>query len=338
MNETRIAISSPARRAGLRRLAALGLAAALLPAAAVAAPAANWPSKPVRVVVPYAPGGIADIAARSVAQKLAEQTGQPFVVENKPGADTRIGTEFVARAAGDDHLLLLAGGGFAVNNALFDKLPYDTAKDFVPIGLVVSNPLLLVTGANQPYAKVSDFVDAARAGKPVTLASGGRGTLSHMSMELLASNTQVPITHVPYKGGSAHTADVVSGLVSGIFENPSSALPLVRSGKYVPIAVTSSKRSAALPDVPTVAESGVSDFEVINWFGLFAPAGISGEVAQRMAHELKQALSAPDLRQRFANDGVDVGGPMLADFGAFVADETAKWGDIVQRRGIRGDQ
>lgn len=300
--------------------------------------AAEWPSKPVRVVVPYAPGGIADIAARAVSQKMAAQTGQAFIVENRPGADTRIGTEYVSRAQGDDHVLLLAGGGFAVNNSLFKTLPYDTTRDFVPVGLVVSNPLLLVTGKDQPYKTVGEIVDAARSGKPVTLASGGRGTLSHMSMELLASSTSVLITHVPYKGGSAHTADVVSGLVTGIFENPSSALPLVRGDKYRPIAVTGSRRSTALPDVPTVAESGVKDFEVINWFGLFAPAGIPDASVTAMAAELKEALSADDLRKRFADDGVDVGGPMRADFGAFVADETQKWSAIVESRKIRGDE
>lgn len=325
------------RRAILGSMLSACLGLGLIAGAAAPAAAADWPSKPVRVIVPYAPGGIADIAARAVAQKMAEQTGQPFVVENKPGADTRIGTEYVSRAKGDDHVLLLAGGGFAVNNALFDKLPYDTARDFVPVGLVVSNPLLLVTGKSQPYETVGEIVEAARAGKPITLASGGRGTLSHMSMELLASNAGVPITHVPYKGGSAHTSDVVSGLVTGIFENPSSALPLVRGDKYRPIAVTGARRSPALPDVPTVAESGIKDFEVINWFGLFAPAGIPETSVAAMAGELKQALSAQDLRQRFANDGVDVGGPMRQDFGKFVADETAKWGAIVKSRNIRGD-
>ena len=314
------------------------LGIAVLAASATAVHAAQWPQKPVRVVVPYAPGGIADISARAVAQKMAEQTGQPFVVENRPGADTRIGTEYVSRAQGDDHVLLLAGGGFAVNNALFDTLSYDTARDFVPLGLVVSNPLLLVTGMGQPYKSVSDIVEAARAGKPVTLASGGRGTLSHMSMELLAANASVSITHVPYKGGSAHVSDVVGGLVTGIFENPSSALPLVRADKYRPIAVTSSQRSPALPEVPTVAESGLKDFDVINWFGLFAPAGIPAESVNAMAAELKEALSAKDLRQRFAADGVDVGGPMVAAFGTFVADETAKWAAIVKSRNIRGNE
>lgn len=304
---------------------------------AAAAPS-EWPSKPVRLVVPYAPGGIADIAARSAAQKMAEQTGQPFVVENKPGADTRIGTEYVARAKGDAYVLLLAGGGFAVNNALFDNLPYDTVRDFVPVGLVVSNPLLLVTAADKPYQNVGDLVQAAKKGEVITLASGGRGTLSHMSMELLASSTGVPITHVPYKGGSAHTADVVSGLVSGIFENPSSALPLVRSGKYKPLAVTGAQRNSALPDVPTVMESGVEGFEVINWFGMFAPAGIEPATTQKMAAVLERALQDESLRKRFSSEGVTVGGPLGSQFGSFVADETKKWATIVESRNIRDNQ
>lgn len=302
-----------------------------------AADAEAWPTKPVRVIVPYSPGGIADISARSVAQKMSEITGQSFIVENKPGADTRIGTEFVARATGDSHMLLLAGGGFAVNNSLFDNLRYDTAQDFTPLGLVVSNPLLLVTGAQQPYANVSELVSASKAGEHITLASGGKGTLSHMSMELLASSMQAPITHVPYKGGSAHTSDVVSGLVSGIFENPSSAMPLIKAGKYKVIATTGATRSAVLPEVPTVAESGVAGFEVVNWFGLFAPADIPPQTVDKMAAVLAQALEAKDLRARFESEGVAVGGPRTKDFDAFVKSETGKWAEIVKARNIRSD-
>lgn len=318
--------------------AACAILAGGLAALAPAAPALaqDWPAKPVRIVVPYAPGGIADIAARATAQKLAENTGQSFIVENKPGADTRIGTEYVSRAAPDGYTLLLAGGGFAVNNALFEnKLPYDTARDFQPVGLVVSNPLLLVVGSVQPYRSVDDLLAAARKGdKPVTLASGGKGTLSHMSMELLASMMKVPITHVPYRGGSAHTADVVSGVVSGIFENPSSALPMVKAGKYRPLAVTGAQRSPALPDVPTMQESGVQGFDVINWFGLFMPAGVPAPVADQVAARLSEALQAQDLKDRFAREGVTVGGPTQAAFGEFVAEETRKWGEIVRSRGI----
>ncbi|ARP96742.1 tripartite tricarboxylate transporter substrate binding protein [Bordetella genomosp. 13] len=316
-----------------------GLAAATLGwAAAASAAAPVWPERPVRVIVPYAPGGIADIAARAVAQKMSVNTGQPFVVENKPGADTRIGTEQAARADADGYTLLLAGGGFAVNNALFDKLPYDTARDFTPVGLVVSNPLVLVTGGEQPYRTLQDMLaEAAQPGKQVTLASGGKGTLSHMSMELLASTKKLPIVHVPYRGGSAHVADVVSGQVSGIFENPSSAIPLIRSGKYRALAVTGAQRSPALPEVPTMMESGLPNFQVTNWFGMFMPDGVPEPVAAEVARQLQQALADAGLRARFAQDGVTVGGPMRAEFGKFVADETARWGDIVRSRGIRAD-
>jgi len=328
-------IASSRLRAACANLAgAFALLAAAGPALGQA-----WPERPVRVVVPYAPGGIADIAARATAQKLAQNTGQSFIVENKPGADTRIGTEFVSRAEPDGYTLLLAGGGFAVNNALFPgKLPYDTARDFQPVGLVVSNPLLLVVGSVQPYKSVQELLQAARGkDKPVTLASGGKGTLSHMSMELLASMEDVPITHVPYRGGSAHTADVVSGVVTGIFENPSSALPMVKAGKYRPLAVTGAQRNPALPDVPTMQESGVDGFDVVNWFGLFMPAGVPAPVADQVAAQLAKALSAQDLKDRFAGEGVSVGGPSQAEFGKFVADETVKWGEIVRSRGISGN-
>lgn len=327
----------PGRHTGLRRLIPALAAICVMAAAPAVAHADAWPSKPVRVVVPYGPGSIADISARSVAHKLSEMTGQRFVVENKPGADTRIGTEVVARERGNDHVMLLAGGGFAVNNALFDDLRYDTAKDFIPLGLVVSNPLLLVLGAEQPYGSVKELVAASKDGENITLASGGKGTLSHMSMELLSAQMDAPITHVPYKGGSAHTADVVSGLVTGIFENPSSALPVLRSGKYKVIATTGAQRSPALPEVPTVAESGVDGFEVVNWFGLFAPADVPEATINKMAQLLEQALDDEALRERFANDGVSVGGRMTQDFGKFVAAETVKWGQIVQSRNIRAN-
>lgn len=317
-------------------LPALGVAA-MLGTTSAAAQTEAWPSKPVRIVVPYAPGGIADISARSVGQKMAELTGQSFIIENRPGADTRIGTEAVSREQGNDHILLLAGGGFAVNNSLFDDLRYDTAKDFIPLGLVVSNPLLLVMGKEQPYGSVMELVEAAKAGENITLASGGKGTLSHMSMELLASRMSAPITHVPYKGGSAHTADVVSGLVTGIFENPSSALPLVRGGKYKVIATTGASRNPVLPDVPTVAESGVEGFEVINWFGLFSPAGVPESTVQRMAAVLSEALQDEALRKRFASEGVSVGGMMTQEFATFVQNETVKWGDIIRAQNIRAN-
>ena len=324
----------------LRR--ALSMAAALFLAGAAGLPASaaaqTWPERPVRIVVPYAPGGIADISARSVAQRMAELTGQPFIVENRPGADTRIGTEYVSRAKPDGYTLLLAGSGFAVNNSLFDKLPYDTARDFSAVGLVVSNPLVLVTGAQQPYASVNELGRAAKEGKQlITLASGGKGTLSHMSMELLASAMQAPIEHIPYKGGSAHVADVVSGQVSGIFENPSSALPVLKAGRYKALAVTSEQRNPAFPDVPTVAESGVPGFAVTNWFGLFAPSGVPEADFQRLVQTLGKALESPDLKARFASEGVSVGGMLGADFGRYVADETRKWADIIQRRNIRAD-
>lgn len=322
-------------RNGLMRAALAGLTCLL---ASTAAFAADWPAKPVRVIVPYAPGGIADIAARATAQQLQALTGQSFIVDNRPGADTRIGTEFVARQAPDGYTLLLAGGGFAVNNSLFGKLPYDTAKDFAPVAMVVSNPLLLVVGSVQPIHNVADLKKAAaEPGKGVTLASGGKGTLSHMSMELFASATRLPISHVPYRGGSAHTADVVSGLVTGIFENPSSALPMIEAGKYRPLAVTSSKRNPAFPNVPSMQEAGTPGFDVINWFGLFLPAGVPADTAERIRAAVVKALASPELKQRFAREGVTVGGPVGKDFGRFVAEETQRWGDIIRSRGIRAD-
>lgn len=313
------------------------MASLTLITAAAPARASDWPTRPVRVIVPYAPGGIADISARATAQQLQAITGQTFIVDNRPGADTRIGTEYVAKQPADGYTLLLAGGGFAVNNSLFDKLPYDTARDFEPVAMVVSNPLLLVVGSVQPIKTVADLKAAAGKDKGVTLASGGKGTLSHMSMELFASATKLPISHVPYRGGSAHTADVVSGLVTGIFENPSSALPMIEAGKYRAIAVTSAQRNPAFPQVPTMQEAGTPNFDVVNWFGLFLPAGVPADTANKIRSAVAEALANPQLKQRFAKEGVTVGGPAGKDFGKFAADETRRWGDIIRARGIRAD-
>lgn len=304
-----------------------------------AAQTAAWPTKPVRLVVPYTPGNITDIAARVISQKLSEASGQPVVVENKPGAGTQIGTAEVARAAPDGSTLLLTGAGFATNPALFPRLPYDSAKDFEPVTLVVSNPLVLVVNPSRPATSIQALIAAASAGaRPVTLGSGGNGTLSHMAAELLAASSPgAKWLHVPYRGGSAAVTDVLGGQIDGMFDNPSSAVPHIQAGKTRALGVSGSARIPALPEVPTVAEAGVAGFEVVNWFGLFAPARTPPEVLERINAEIAQILKSPDVVARFAKDGVTAGGNGRAEFAAFVREETEKWGRIIRDRGIKAD-
>ena len=316
---------------------ALGTALAVL---MIAQPvtAADWPTDTVTIIVPYTPGNITDIAARIVAQKLSESTGQSFIVENKPGASTQIGTAEVARAEADGHTLLITGAGFATNPALFAELPYDTDKDLVPVGLVVSNPLVLVNAADKPYPDFAALVDYAKANPgQLTMASGGNGTLSHMAEALTALVTGTELIHVPYKGGSAAATDTLSGHVDSMWDNPSSAMPQIEAGRIRPLAVSSAHRSDALPDVPTVGELGHGNFEVINWFAMFAPGQTDPALLDTIHDQVQAALELPDVQERFAKDGVTAGGPSRAEFTAFVAAETAKWGEIIRANGIHAD-
>jgi tripartite-type tricarboxylate transporter receptor subunit TctC len=241
--------------------------------------AADWPTASVTIIVPYTPGNMSDIAARVVAQKLSERTQKPFIVENKAGAGTQIGTDLVARAKPDGHTLLVTGAVFATNPALFEKLPYDSGKDFAPVGLVVSAPLVLVTAKSKPFQDFGALVSHAKTNPGrLTVASGGNGTLSHMAMALMAANTGTEMVHVAYKGGSAAATDTLSGQVDAMWDNLSPAIPHIRTGRLRPLAVSSRQRSLALPSVPAVAEISGSDFEVINWFGMFAPANTAPDL------------------------------------------------------------
>jgi tripartite-type tricarboxylate transporter receptor subunit TctC len=300
--------------------------------------AADWPTGPVTIIVPYTPGNITDIAARVLAQKLSDRTGKSFIVENKPGASTQIGTDLVARARGDAHTLLLTGAVFATNPALFSKLPYDSAKDIAPVGLVVSNPLVFVTAEQKPFADFSSFVTYAKSNPgAASVASGGSGTLSHMAMALMAITTDTNVVHVPYKGGSAAAIDTLTGQVDGMWDNPSSAIPQISAGRIRALAVSGIERNPALASVPTVAEQGYKDFEVINWFGLFAPATVPPQLLDAIHDQVQAVLEAPEVKERFAKDGVTAGGPSRAEFAAFVADETKRWGAIIEKNNIRAD-
>jgi tripartite-type tricarboxylate transporter receptor subunit TctC len=319
------------------RCAALFTAVCVTSAVQSAQAQANtWPTQTVKIIVPYAPGGTTDIAARIMAQEFSQRWGQPVIVDNKAGAATQIGTDLVAKSK-DGHTLLLTASPFAVNPGLFAKLPYDTYKDFTPITMVVRGGLFLVTAANQPFTSVKDLIAEGKTAKGFTIASPGNGSMGHMSSELMTDMQTLNMTHVPYRGTPPALTDVMSGQVQFMFDNPSTSLPLIKDGKLKALAYSGPRRSKALPNVPTVAESGVPGFETINWFGLIAPSSMPEAAINRIADDSTSILKKRDIVERFAKEGVEVGGISRESFGAFLAVETIKWTKIIKTRNIKPD-
>jgi tripartite-type tricarboxylate transporter receptor subunit TctC len=299
-----------------------------------AAPAA-WPTQAVKIVVPYAAGGTTDIAARILANELSKKWGQPVTVDNKPGASTQIGTDMVAKSK-DGHTFLMTASPFAVNPALFAKLPYDTYKDFKPVTLVVRNGLFLVTSGTQPYANVKDMIDAGKGDKTVSIASPANGSMAHMVAELVADTQKINLLHVPYRGTPPALTDVIGKQVQFMFDNPSSSLPLIKDGKLKALAYTGPKRSKAMPNVPTVGET-IPGFEAMNWFGMLAPSAMDDRLLDRIAKDANDILKKKEIVDRFASEGVDIGGIPREAFGAFLAVETIRWAKIVRARNIKPD-
>jgi tripartite-type tricarboxylate transporter receptor subunit TctC len=297
---------------------------------------AAWPEKTVKIVVPYAPGGTTDIAARLVAKKLSESFKQQFIVENRAGANTQIGTDAVAKSAPDGYTFLLTAAPFAVNAALYPKLPYNAVTDFEPITMVVQNSMVLAVNPAASEKTVKDIVAASKT-KALSFASPGNGSMSHMSLELFGALTGGNIQHVPYKGSGQAIPDLLGNNVSFMFDNPSSILPHVKAGKLIALGYTGPKRLSALPDTPTMAEAGIAGFETINWFGLFAPAKTPAAILDQMNVEVAKALRAPDVTEVFAKDGVDVAPGSRDALGKFVKNEIEKWSKIVKTRNIKAD-
>ena len=296
----------------------------------------KWPSQPVKIIVPYAAGGTTDIAARIMAVEFSKRWGQPVLVDNKPGASTQIGTDLVAKSK-DGHTLLMTASPFAVNPALFDKLPYDTYKDFAPITLVVRNGLFLVTGSAQPYNSLKDLIAAGKGGNTVSIASPANGSMAHMTAELVADMQKLSLLHVPYRGTPPAMVDVVGGQVQFMFDNPSSSLPLIKDGKLKALAYTGPRRSKAMPHVPTMSEAGIPNFETVNWFGLLAPSSMPDAVLNRIAKDSTAILALRPIVERFASEGVEVGGISREAFGGFLALETVKWARTIKARNIKAD-
>ncbi|EHR73788.1 hypothetical protein BurJ1DRAFT_5004 [Burkholderiales bacterium JOSHI_001] len=316
----------------------------LLPLAASAQSA--WPSKAVRIVVPFAAGGTTDILARALAPELQKAFGQPFVVDNKPGAGGNNGAAEVAKAANDGYTLLMGTvGTHAINPSLYPKMPYDHVRDFVPVTLVAGVPNVVVMnpasaqrmGAND----VPGLIQALKAnpGK-LNMASSGNGTSIHLAGELFKSMTGTFMLHIPYRGSGPALIDLMGGQMDIMFDNLPSAMPHIKSGKLKALAVTSAVRSSALPDLPTVAEAGgpaMKGYEASSWFGLLAPVGTPTEVVQRIQQETAKALGSPALKERLQAQGAIPSGNTPAEFAKLIADETAKWAKVVKASGAKVD-
>jgi len=322
--------------------AAAGALAVLLAAgvAAGVAAAQTYPTKPIRMVVPFPPGGATDIFARLVSQKLSDSLGQQVVVDNRPGAGGNIGADAVAKAEPDGYTIVMGTvGTHAINASLYAKMPYDTQKDFAPVALVAEVPNVLVVNPQRVKANtVAEFIQALKA-KPgeMTMASSGNGTSIHMSGELFKQMTGTDMVHVPYKGSSPALTDLLAGQVDCMFDNLPAAIQHIRAGSLKAVAVTTAKRSPALPDLPTVAEAGVPDFAASSWFGVFAPAATPKPIVDKLNAEINKALATEDAAKRFADMGAAARPITPAQFGDFTRAEFDKWAKVVKVSGAKVD-
>jgi tripartite-type tricarboxylate transporter receptor subunit TctC len=317
---------------GRRTLGALLLASAAAPAMAQA-----WPSRPIRIVVPFPPGGSTDLLARRLAERMGPRLGQTVLVENRPGAGGTTGADLVAKSAPDGHTLLVGvTGSNAIAASLFPNLPYDPVRDFAPVSRLVAAPLILVVNPQHPARDVAGFIAAARAATatPITYATPGNGTSMHLTGELFAQTARVPLTHVPYRGSAQATTDLIAGQVQSAFADFLVSLPHVREGRLRAIAVTSAARHPLLPEVPTIAESGLPGFEALSWQGLFAPAGTPAPILARLHAEVVDALAAPEIREPFAQQGFVVAASAPEDFASFIRAEVEKWRAVVRAGNI----
>ena len=318
------------------RMSALFAALISLSEIATTHGASRYPERPVRLVVPFAPGGTNDVMGRIVAERLAARLGQPFVVDNRAGANSVVGSEIVAGAMPDGHTLLIVAAGFAINPSLRRKLPYDTARDFAPVGRVGGGPYLMVVHPSIQARTVKEFVAWAKA-RPgqVNYASVGVGSPPHLAAELLKMTAAIDLNHIPYKGGGAVLPDLMAGRVSAFFGSISTLKPQVDAGKLRAIAVTTVKRAPAMPDLPTFIESGLEGYEVNGWYGLLAPGRTPAALVNRLNGELRQVLNEPETRERFLQRGMEPAPGSAQEFGALIRSEIAKWEKVIRAAGIQ---
>ena len=318
------------------RILLLALCAVLLAAPACAQQ--NYPQKPIRYIVPFPAGGIADVFARIIGGRIAESWGQPVLVENRAGAGGNIGAELVAKSAPDGYTILMGSiGTQALNASLYRSMPYDSAKDFTPVALVIEAESLLALHPSVAAGTPAELIALARAqGGKLTCASAGVGTTSHLACELFKSLARVDVTHVPYKGNVSAISDLLGGQTSMLFATMPTVLPHVKVGKLKGIAVLGTRRSPAAPEFPALAET-LPGFEVNNWVGTFGPAGLPAAIVAKLNSEILAVMRTPEVQQRLLTEGARFTPMTPAQFSAFVAAETAKWGKLIREVGIRAD-
>ena len=323
-------------RIGLRALAAVSFSTAMIPAAL----AQSYPSKPVSLVVPYAPGGATDLLGRAVAQKLGEALGQAVVVANKGGAGGNVGADAVAKAAPDGYTLLVGTiGTHAINSSLYASMSFDPIKDFAPVSLMLTNQLVLLVHPGVPARTVPELIAYSKSGKAkLFFGSAGNGSSHHLSGELLKSRSGLEMTHVPYKGSGPAVIDLMAGTIQVLFSDIAGALPQIRAGKVIPLAVGGARRSALMPDTPTIAEAAkLPGFDVSAWMGIFAPAGTPPAVVAQLNGALNKLLATGEIRERFAGLGAEPLGSTPEEFAAHIRSETAKWSQLVKATGARSE-
>ncbi len=300
--------------------------------------AADYPSKPIRVIVPTAPAGPSDMLGRTIGQKLNQRWGQPVVIDNRGGAGGTIGTEIGAKAAPDGHTLLIASASAVINVTLYPKLPYNFATDFAPVTQIGATPFVLVVHPGTPAQSVQELIALAKA-KPgsLTYASAGVGVASHLAGATFQSMGRIDVVHVPYKGQAPATADLLAGQIAFMFNNPIVSLPLLKAGRLRALAVSGARRFPALPDTPTVAESGLPGFNVTIWFSVVVPAGTPAPVVELLNREINSILRMPDVRERFEALGVEIIGNSSAEFARVIRTDIAKWAEAVKLSGAKAD-
>jgi len=299
----------------------------------------NFPSKPIRIIVPVVPGGASDMLARLVGQKISESFGQPVIVENRPGAAGIVGASAGAKAAPDGYTLTLASAGFmAVNPSLYANLPYDPVKDFAPVSLLVKAPLLFVVNPKVAASSVGEFIKLAKSspGK-FSIGNGGAGSAQHLGGEQFTSTAGIRATHVPYKGSAPATTDLLGGVIDAQLDNMVTLLPYVKAGTLRALAVSSSKRSPLLPDVPTIAEAALPGFDAGTWYGIVAPAGTPKDVLDRLNHELHRVLALPEVQDKLNAQGLEPTGNTQAEFAAMIRADIAKYAKIIKAAGVTVD-
>ena len=313
----------------------------IIVAASVVSPAIaeTWPTRPIRFIVPFAPGGGGDVVGRIIGQRMSEQLGKPLIIDNRAGGGGTLGCELAAKAAPDGYTLLLGNvGPIAVGPALYPKLAYDPVRDFAPVTMIASFPNLLVANPGLPFKTVPELVAYAKS-RPgqLNFASAGAGTSTHLAGELFKSVAGIDVVHVPYKGGAAAMTDIIAGQVAYYFGTMPSSMPLAKAGKLRALAVTSLTRSPAAPEVPTIAESGYPKFETAAWYGLMFPTSTPREIVARTNAATMVVLALPDIRERLMHEGSEPLGSTPAQFGAYIKAEIAKWSGVVKAANLKAD-